>query len=169
MPGPRIDWVPVIERARVFVESREPGTVTLRTVFYRLVIEALIPNVLAYYKRLSDRTAKARRAGEFPDLFDRGRSIHRYMTYPSPEAALDRLARTYRRDRTEGQEMSLYLGVEKAGHVTRLLTHFGALGIPILALGGYASQSYVKEIAAEVEARRPSGGPVVRRRLRSVR
>ena len=155
---PRIDWVPVIDRARVFVESRDPGTVTLRTVFYRLVIEALIPNILTHYKRLSSLTAEARRAGEFPDLFDRGRSIHRYATYPSPEAARDRLARTYRRDRTEKQDASLYLGVEKAGHVTRLLTRFGDLGIPILALGGYASQSYVKDVVADVGA---SGRPAV--------
>ena len=45
---------------------------------------------------------------------------------------------------------SIYLGVEKAGIVEQLEAWFGDFGVPILALGGYSSQSYVDEIVADV-------------------
>ena len=54
-----------------------------------------------------------------------------------------------------GQDVSLYLGVEKAGMVVQLQSWFGRLGVPILALGGYGSQSYVDEVVADV-SRSPS-------------
>jgi hypothetical protein len=88
---------------------------------------------------------------------DRGRTIHRYQTFPTPAEARRWLQRIYRRDRTEGQTVSLYLGVEKAGIVAQLQEWFGDLGVPVLALGGYGSQTYVDEVIADVEAtRRPA-------------
>jgi hypothetical protein len=63
---------------------------------------------------------------------------------------VDWLARSYRLDRTEGQDVSIYVGVEKAGLVVQLDSWFGELGVPILALGGYSSQTYVDEVAADV-------------------
>ena len=63
------------------------------------------------------------------------------------------MTQIYRRDRTEGQVFSIYLAVEKAGIVNQFDQWFGTpFGIPILALGGYASQSYVNEIVAHVQA-----------------
>jgi hypothetical protein len=56
----------------------------------------------------------------------------------------------YRRDRTEGQPYSVYLGVEKAGIVEQLQEWFGDRGVPVLALGGYGSQTYVDEVVADV-------------------
>jgi hypothetical protein len=147
----RIEWGHVLVTAAVLVESYDTG-VTLRQLFYRLVSAQLIPNRQAAYKRLSELTAAERRAGRFPSLIDRGRTIHRYQTWTSPQDALTDAAAVYRRDRTEGQEWSVYLGVEKAGIVEQLTAWFGDLGVPILALGGYASQSYVDEVAADVEA-----------------
>jgi hypothetical protein len=85
-------------------------------------------------------------------LIDRTRRIHRYQSFDSPEDAVDWLRQIYRRDRTEGQDVSIYLGVEKAGIVEQLESWFGALGIPILAFGGYSSQSYVDDIKEDVAA-----------------
>jgi hypothetical protein len=48
--------------------------------------------------------------------------------------------------------VSVYIGVEKAGLVMQLESWFGDLGIPILALGGYSSQTYVDEVRADVLA-----------------
>ncbi len=103
----------------------------------------------AAYKRLSDLTAQARRAGDFPALIDRGRSIRRYRSFASARQGLDWLARIYRLDRTAGQDVSLYLGVEKAGMVVQLQSWFGDLGVPVLALGGYSSQTYVDDVARD--------------------
>jgi hypothetical protein len=61
------------------------------------------------------------------------------------------LRRIYRHDRTEGQSFSIYLGVEKNGIVEQLEDWFGDLGLPILALGGYSSQTYIDEIIQDSE------------------
>ena len=55
--------------------------------------------------------------------------------------------------------MAVYVGVEKAGLVTQLEAWFGHdPGVPILALSGYSSQSYVDEVAADARAQ---GRPAV--------
>src|SRR5215210_5197269 len=73
----RTDWAPILERAAEIVWSYDTS-VTLRQLFYRLVSKQVIPNTTTAYKRLSSLTAEARRQDEFPDLIDRGRTIHRY-------------------------------------------------------------------------------------------
>jgi hypothetical protein len=95
-------------------------SVTLRQLFYRLVSEQRIQNTTTAYKRLSELTVKARRADQFPDLIDRGRTIHRYEYWPDIQTALEEAKRHFRLDRTEGQDTSIYLGVEKAGMVVQL-------------------------------------------------
>ncbi|MGI8514605.1 MAG: hypothetical protein ACR2NT_05590 [Acidimicrobiia bacterium] len=146
---PRLDWPPIVERAAEIVRSYSTS-VTLRQLFYRLVSDGTLPNTRGAYSTLSDRTAEARRQGTFPDLLDRGRSIHRYRTFPNPQVAGRYVARIYRRDRTEGQEFNVYLGVEKNGMVEQLDAWFGDLGLPILALAGYSSQTYVDEVADDI-------------------
>ena len=46
--------------------------------------------------------------------------------------------------------MSIYLAVEKRGMVNQLASWFGDTDVPILALGGFASQSYCDEIMRDV-------------------
>jgi hypothetical protein len=145
----RLDWPEITSHAAEVVRSYSTS-VTLRQLFYRLVSDGTLPNTIGAYKGLSDRTTRAREAGWFPNLIDRGRTIHRYPTFPSPQAAREWLASIYQRDRTEGQGWSVYVGVEKAGMVVQLQDWFGDLGIPILALGGYASHSYKQAVAGDV-------------------
>lgn len=147
----RLAWPSIIDTAREIVESYNTR-VTLRQLFYRLVAAQVIPNTQGAYKRLSELTAEARRRGTFPELTDRTRSIHEYLTYISPQDAVRDTVRVYRRDRTEDQDVSLYLAVEKAGIVNQLDAWFGEpFGLPILALGGYASQSYVGDVVRHVD------------------
>ena len=153
----RIKWGNVLIRAREIVLTY--GTlVTLRQLFYRLVSEQVLPNTQVAYKHLSSVTAEARRAGDFPDLIDRGRRVHRTPSWDTPQDVLDVVANEYRRDRTDGQPWSIYLAVEKAGIVEQLSDWFDHLGVPILALGGYSSQSYIDVVAAEARA---AGRPAV--------
>jgi hypothetical protein len=153
----RTDWECVLGEARDIVESYDTQ-VTLRQLFYRLVAAQLLDNTLGAYKGLSRVTAQARRDGEFPRLIDRTRSIHRPLRWTSPQAAIRAVAASYRRDRTEGQNEAVYLGVEKAGMVVQLQSWFSDLGIPVLSLGGYASQSYAEDTIANVAA---DGRPAV--------
>lgn len=152
----QLNWQSILQRAADIVSSYDTG-VTLRQLFYRLVSALLLPNTQSAYKGLSRKSAEARRQGLFPDLLDRTRHIHRNLTFESATEARSWLAALYRRDRTEFQDVSLYLGVEKNGLVEQLSSWFGDLGVPILALGGYASQSYVDNVRGDVLAReRPS-------------
>ena len=146
----RIDWPPIIERAAKIVREYDTA-VSLRQVFYRLVAEGLIPNTMGSYKTLSDRTAKARRAGLFPTLSDQGREVRHPLSYASPEAALRQVRAIYRRDRTEGQDCAIYLGIEKATLSAQVWSWFSERGLPMVALRGYASQSLADEVARDVE------------------
>jgi hypothetical protein len=57
----------------------------------------------------------------------------------------------YRKDRTEGQKWSIYLGVEKAGMAEQLKAWFGwDMGLPLVALGGYASQTLVDKVRDDI-------------------
>jgi hypothetical protein len=150
MDKSRLNWPALLETAATVVRSYDTS-VTLRQLFYRLVAAELLPNTQNAYKALSRYTAMARRAGTFPKLMDRTRSIHRYQTFDDPDEARGWLSRIYRRDRTKSQEHSVYLGVEKHGIVEQLSQWFGDLGIPVLALGGYGSQTYVDNVIEDVE------------------
>lgn len=147
----RVDWSVILERAAAIVASYETG-VTLRQLFYRLVASSRLPNTVNAYKGLSRVTAEARRQCSFPALLDRTRAIHRNASFTGVADARSWLADIYRRDRTEGQTAALYLGVEKNGLVEQLRAWFGDLGVPIVALGGYSSQTYVDTIIADTSA-----------------
>ena len=156
-----LDWEPILERAAEIVNSMETG-VTLRQLFYILVSERnplfRIPNVHSKYTYLSKKTSAGRRAGTFPDLLDRVSRIERFMYFTGPAPAKRYLRNMYRRDRTEGQPYTIYLGVEKAGISEQLDAWFtDPLGIPHVALGGYPSQSLCDLVRRDVEyADRPS-------------
>lgn len=145
----RLSWEPIVERAAVIVGSYDTG-VTLRQLFYRLVAAEVLPNTQVAYRTLSRYTAEARRARAFPALIDQARRIHREPSFSGVEHARSFLHDIYRRDRTENQDVSIYLGVEKAGIVEQLQMWFGDdLGIPVLSLGGYSSQSYVDVVVRD--------------------
>jgi hypothetical protein len=147
----------ILSHAAEIVTSYETG-VTLRQLFYRLVSDGTLRNTKAEYSQLSHRTAAARREGWFPALVDRTREIIVSASWESPEEARAALRDQYRRDRTEGQACSIYLGVEKAGLVEQLRAWFGTpFGIPILPLGGYHSEPFERLIETHTEEHdRPS-------------
>lgn len=155
----RIDWPAVLKQGAAIVESYDTA-VTLRQLFYRLVAAGFIRNTEQGYKGLSRVTAVARRVGGFPQLADAGRTIHRYTSWANPQELLKAAAEQYRRDRTEGQAALIYLIVEKNTLVAQLQSWFGDLGLPILALRGYSSESYEREIANDVDTS-AGGRPVV--------
>lgn len=145
------DWNIILEHAAQIVRSYSTR-VTLRQLFYRLVADQTLRNTRSEYGQLSKKTAEARRAGWFPSLMDRTRDIERfYPLFRSTAEALEWTKARYRRDRTEGQEVSIYLAVEKAGIVNQLDEWFGRpYGLPILPLQGYSSQSFVDEVVEDV-------------------
>jgi hypothetical protein len=146
----RFSWPEVVERAAVIAGSYSTP-VTLRQVFYRLVSEHLIPNKDMSYKTLSSTSAKARREGWFPQLLDQGREIHRPWHRDDPVGAVTSLARSYRSDRTEGQEEQLWVVLEKATLLEQVVSWTDRYGIPVVALRGYGSQTIVDDVRDNVE------------------
>jgi hypothetical protein len=145
--APRIDWANVLARAGEIVRSYTTA-VTLRQLHYRLVSlpELGYPNTLTAYKGLSDRTAKLRRAGEFPPLSDLTRGIEATMTFEGVSAALDYAARIYWRDRCEGQEVRPVIVTEKRTLIAQMRAWTRPYTIPVVPLGGYSSESFEREI-----------------------
>lgn len=133
-------WATILEQAAVIVRSYG-SNVTLRQLFYRLISAGTLRNTKIEYNQLSSRTAEARRWGQFPPLLDRTSEVILVDSWDSPEELLDSARASYRRDRTEGQEHQLWVIVEKAGLLAQFQTWFGDLGIPMVALSGYASQT----------------------------
>ena len=155
---PKYDWRNlVLPAGMAFVQSFTTG-VTPRQCFYYLASHRFIANTHQDYSNLSCWTTDARDAGSFPDFLDNGRWIHRPTPFADPDDAHGWLTRLYRRDRTEFADKSIYLGVEKAGLVAQLEEAFGDLGIPILSLGGWASQTFREQVRREIVA---DGRPAV--------
>jgi len=146
----RIVWPPVIEKAAEIVREYDTG-VTLRQLFYRLVAAQIIPNTEVKYQHLSRLTAEARSEGWFPALLDQSRGISLPVTWDGDGHALAWLRARYRRDRTECQPWTVVLGVEKHGIEQQLSAWFGDYGVPIVALGGYASQTLKDEVTGYCE------------------
>lgn len=149
VPAGMTDWNKILLAAKEIVESYDTG-VTLRQLFYRLVATGNIPNKQQAYKTLSARTAAARREGWFPSLIDRTRAVEVAESWLSALDSMENTAAGYRRDRTEGQKWQIYIGVEKHGLTTQLWHWFSNRGIPVLALGGYSSQTFVDVVANRV-------------------
>lgn len=162
-----VDWTSLLERAARIVRSYDTG-VTVRQLFYRLVSDGTLPNTRSYYSSLSSYTADARRGGpefkhgaaeaycaahgQFPDFVDQTREIHRPMHFDGADDALRWLRGVYRRDRTEGQDVALYVGIEKRALVSLVRSWFSPLGVPVLELAGFSSQTYCDDVAADVRA-----------------
>jgi hypothetical protein len=152
--GKRLNWPPILDRAAEIIEetlASEGVRLTLRGLFYRLVSEALIPNLHARYKYLSSETAELRRLGRFPDLHESVRQIVVPDSWVSPQEALADLRDWYRRDRTEGQERTIILGVEKAAQRDYLSSWFDEFGLPVVAMAGYSSQTLMNKVLRYVE------------------
>ncbi|MGA7075622.1 MAG: hypothetical protein WBZ42_03620 [Halobacteriota archaeon] len=117
-----ISWRRVTIRAAEIVDSYDTG-VTLRQLFYRLVVEGLIPNSQNAYKTLSKVTAERRRNGGFPQLIDQTRDIHRFGGFSSPQDALEWLTREYSRNLEKKREQ---LGSQATLNVAQQVVSPGA-------------------------------------------
>jgi hypothetical protein len=151
----------VLDRAREIVAEYD-SAITLRQLWYRLKSLRLLPSDTSASTVLSRKTADARRAGTFPRLVDDYRGVIRHHAFTSPLAARQWLHRTYRRDRTEGQEWSVWIVLEKNALASLIFEWFGDYGIGVLPIRGYDSQGNIDEVIEELEeARREYKRPAV--------
>jgi len=140
----QIKWPPIVARAKEIVEKE--GPMTLRRLFYLLVSERVIENKSKVYDSLSDRTAKARRKGEFPDLIDLTCALYKETGWNSPKEAIHAATTYYTRPRAEGQPCQIYIGVEKNGLLPTLHGWFDEYGVNVFAIGGYESVTFEQDV-----------------------
>ena len=149
----RSKWDRIIDAARDIADSYDTP-VTLRQLFYRLIAALLFTNTDGNYTYLSKLTAEGRRDGTFPELIDTTREIVEPLFFADAADAIRYVARFYRGDRLADQPFSVYLGVEKRGHIAQLDEWFGEpYNIPILPLGGMTSQSFINVVKADAALR----------------
>ncbi|MEU9888808.1 hypothetical protein [Sphaerisporangium sp. NPDC051011] len=147
----RIQWPDIVEQARRIVEEYGGG-VTLRQVHYRLVAAGLIPNTPPTYRRLSSRLAQARREGRFPELIDTLREVHVPPAWPDAAAFLREAPEWFGLDRTRGQAHALYVAAEKDTLRSMFTSWLADLGVPVLVVRGFGSQSYVDVVRRRTQA-----------------
>jgi hypothetical protein len=145
----QLRWPPIIEQARRFVEA-QPVPPDLRDTHYHLAGRQLVPNNRNAYKRLSEITAPLRREGAFPDFAEDVRWIDRPFQFDDPDEALQWLRENYRIDHTIGQDVSVYLVVEKNGMVPRLRYWFDQLALPMVGLRGISSATLENKVNRDI-------------------
>ena len=121
-------------------------SVTLRQLFFRLGgrrAGARTPTTLQGH--LSAHVGGAT-PGDVPRPDRLDAWIHRAGLLEDAEAARGGYTTSSASTATAGQDVSLYLAVEKRAIASQLEAWFGELGIPMLPLGGYTSQSFVDDV-----------------------
>ncbi len=120
---------------------------TLRTIYYGLVSEDLIPNTVPMYKKLGDLMSDARLAGmvDWEAIVDLERKVHHPFEVESPTDFIDRLLPLYRHDRWEGQENYVEVWVEKNGMTVSIQPLTTELHVPLVANKGYGSMTNLYE------------------------
>ncbi|MFI9332656.1 hypothetical protein ACIGZJ_34625 [Kitasatospora sp. NPDC052868] len=144
-PMERTRWPEVVEQARLVVVGYG-GDCTLRQVYYKLITQAVIPHTASAYKHLSAHLAKARREGRFPDLIDTLRQVHAPAAWDDAGAMVAQMPGWFRLDRTRGQHVALYVAAEKDTLRAQFTGWLDELGIPVIVVRGYGSQSYVQMV-----------------------
>lgn len=151
--------------ARLVAAYGKDAGVTLRQLFYRLVAAEMLPNTQQAYGSLSTQSAEARRgsskfyAGTFPRLMDRGRDIDRPHLWSDARDAAAWLADRYMEPRAATQEQNLYVAVEKNALRGQLFQWFAPMGLPVIALGGYPSQTLADEVYDDTKDKARRGKP----------
>ncbi len=125
---------------------------TVRQIFYRLVATAGYPKDENAYSRLAEMLVKARRARMIPfdAIRDDGVVTIPNRWYGGIEDFHDesaRRARSYRRDRQDGQPVRIELWCEAAGMLGQLERVAQHYSVPVYSTGGFGSLTANYEIA----------------------
>ncbi|MET7297948.1 hypothetical protein [Embleya sp. NPDC005575] len=119
-------------------------------LWYRAISEHLVPNTPSMYRRLSSRLARARREGRFPDLVDTLREVHVPPAWTDNAAFLEQAPDWFRLDRSRGREVAVYVAAGKDSLRRMFSSWLADLGVPVLVVRGFGSQSYVDVVRARV-------------------
>lgn len=131
---------------------------TLRQVFYRLVVTGLVPKTEAEYEKVGRYLLKLRREGTVPYdwIADNTRWMRKPRTYADGAEALRRTAAAYRRALWDDQDAYVEVWLEKEALAGVVVGVTDAWDVPLMVCRGFASESYLYNAA---EAIRAAGRP----------
>lgn len=143
-------------RAELFdILESSPSAMTVRQVFYQAVSRGVIAKTENEYKSTVVRLlTKMRLDGDIPFgwIADNTRWQRKPSTFSTMEAALERTARTYRRQVWDNQNAYVEVWLEKealAGVVYDITAEFD---VPLMVTRGYPSISFLHEAAEAMDA-----------------
>jgi hypothetical protein len=155
----RRDWQGLIlPRAAEFLEEAATAW-TRRQQWYRLLSEHVVTYTSEeaaatakgaekrreVYSRFCRYAAAWQREYRMARTIDQGRSIDRDLAWHNPADGRRWLAEHWRRYRDQGQEVSIFVGAEKATMREQLVEWFADYGFPRVLLRGYSSQPLADE------------------------
>jgi hypothetical protein len=132
-------------------EYAEYLPLTIRQIFYRLVGAYGFEKTEAAYARLCEYLNRARRAQliDFDDIRDDGVVIAARRWFGGEADFWDdtiRRAKSYERDKQDGQEYRIEIWCEAQGMMPQLQSVAGRYSVPVYSCGGFASLSAVRQI-----------------------
>ncbi len=118
-------------------------TLTLRQLYYQLVIENAISNAVTEYQKLSVLLKEGRMSGvvDWDAIEDRLRAPSVPSSWSNPASILNSVIYSYRKYRQEGQDNYIETWVEKDALSGVLKRVTEPLGVPIVVNRGYSSAS----------------------------
>ena len=133
---------------------------TVRQVFYRAVVDALVPKTLAGYRTVKSILTTGRRDHRdipYEWIVDGTRRVREPLTYSSPAQALRLLTQTYRRALWDRSRERVVIWVEKdavAGIIEPITDQWD---VPLMPGRGYSSLSFLHEAAQRIARHADSG------------
>jgi len=133
------------------VEAGRP--VTVRQVFYQVVVQGLIEKSEAGCKAIGGRLTRLRYDGTiaYEDIVDLGRRVHVPYTDDSVATALDDTATRYRRDPWPDAESQPIILIEKEGLVSVIEPVTDEWCVPVYPVRGDMSVSFKHELAEAID------------------
>jgi hypothetical protein len=145
-----------IERLREAIyetlEAIQPAT--LRQLFYRLVVAAVIAKLETEYRTVAVQLLHLRRVGEVPYnwVADNTRWQRKPRTFSCVEDALANTVRTYRRALWDDQKAYVEIWCEKDALAGVILQETSPYDVPLMVSRGFSSESFLFEAAEEIKA-----------------
>jgi hypothetical protein len=129
---------------------------TIRQLFYQLVVKAVIEKTEAEYKTVDRLAVAMRLAGElsFSWIADHTRWMRKPTTYSGLEQALSRTRDTYRRALWDHQRAYVEVWLEKDALAGVLFQITSPWDVPLMVTRGFASLSFLHNAAEVIRARK---------------
>ncbi|TWT48397.1 hypothetical protein Pla111_01630 [Botrimarina hoheduenensis] len=170
-------------RQRIVNVAATYQPLTLRQLFYRLVVRKHIQKTEAGYKAVGRLTGQLRESGDLPWswIVDSSRMVRQRASYSGLGEFLEQTQRLYRRNLWQDQPeyVEIWCESESAAGVLCAITY--EWGVPLRPFKGYGSRTFLYEVARTLREqnkpatcyyfgdRDPSGNDIDRSALESVR